>query len=346
MRRFAVLVVTRNRPALLKRAISTFVAAARPTGIEITSITVADESENSGKTLAIVAALRTAFRSQEIRFIRGLSRPGALEGPGVTRAHGLADVVNNDLKHEGLFMFDDDMCFVDCHYQGALVTSAGSLIIAEAASIGDRQRVIVGCRYNGRQDLSGLEHLSNQTSFCDPDEIKASIARHQTPNEAPGGISGGFLFVSAPANQLWSFLPWYNEDYFWLRRAASSGWDLRQSKHALAHAPEDGFSLSYERLLFENYGEVLWAACSKLTPSSSIEEVRLHAVKELNKRIEECVAVASRLSKNEKIRTKFIEPIERARNELVSLVQATTSNESELFVKHLCEAVIYCGQRA
>jgi hypothetical protein len=348
MRKFAALVVTRNRPALLKRSVMTFLTVAQSVGMEINSITIADESENADDTSAIIAALGAKFPRHKIWHVRGRSRPGPLEGPGVTRALGLTCVAQSDFDHNGLFMFDDDMCFVDCIYQGSTLQSDGSFLLTEAASIEGKRPTVLGCQYSGRQDLSALEHVSSLALLSEGDKIGASVARHEIRNEAPAEISAGFLFISAPANQLWSFLPWYNEDYFWLRRAAKNGWNLQKSVHTLAHAPEDGFTLTYDRLLFEHYGEALWAASGGLPSSTSSEEMRSCAIKALDQQVKECAATLSvlRQSMNSYVRTQFTEPIERVRSDFESLVRNVIMEEGADFLKHLRQTVDYCNRQA
>ncbi|MDQ0454884.1 hypothetical protein [Rhizobium paknamense] len=187
-------------------------------------------------------------------------------------------------------MFDDDISFTPCLYQGITLTPEGSSVLQEAMLIKRHDKTVLGCGYVGRQDLSLLAHIL-LLSKRPAGPLLASLERNQVPHVAPGGISGAFLYAPTNAASLPPFLPWYNEDYFWLQRMKSMGWSLRSSRHFLAHAPEDGLHISFEKLWFEQYGEALWHATAGLTLTDSLSTTSTSCAQALRERISEIETV-------------------------------------------------------
>jgi glycosyltransferase involved in cell wall biosynthesis len=283
-------VPTANRPGILHRALSSFLETATRTEFQLSCIVVADDSIDPSRNSEVVQSLCTSHPNLLIKhlIVKGIDMGS--RGPGQTRTEGLKFLTETSIDHEAIFLFDDDISFMPCLYQGKMLNSEGSSVLQEAVLVKRDDRTVLGCSYVGRQDLSLLAHirlLSGRT----PGTMLASSERNQVPHVAPGGISGAFLYVPTNAAGLPPFLPWYNEDYFWLKRMESMGWSLKSSGHLLAHAPEDGLHVSLEKLWFEQYGEALWHATADLTSPLSVSTISTSCACALRERISEIEAV-------------------------------------------------------
>jgi hypothetical protein len=341
----AVLVPTCDRPGLLKRALLTFASAAESTDVAIARVVVADDSVHSANTAAVLDAVRAVVASFEVEHLR--PAPGGMcpGGPGRTRTRGLRHLKRSGVEHDGVLMFDDDVAFADCIYQGTVVASAGRALLAEIAQH-RKPETILGCSYVGRQDLTVLEHIVLLAARGPSVGTEASSSRGHVRHEAPGGISGALVFAPTHAAELPEFLPWYNEDYFWLRRMMRDGWRLLSSEHALAHAPEDGLSVSVERLCFEQHGEFLWDALAEAPANGDENELGEGALKQLRVRLDE-LRDARRVimrSRNVELRRVVAPALEGAEARLQDVVREVGSAPlAHPLLEDLRHVARYCG---
>lgn len=343
--RCAVLVPTCDRPRLLKRALLTFASAAKSSCLAIARVVVADDSSSPASTGDAIEAVRAAVPTLEVEHLPPAPHVVGPGGPGRTRTRGLRHLTHCGLQHDSVLMFDDDVAFGDCIYQGAPVASAGGSLLAEVAQY-VRPKTIFGCSYLGRQDLTVLEHIVLLASRGPTVETAASSSRDDVAHEAPGGISGAFLFVPTHAAELPQFLHWYNEDYFWLRRMMRDGWRLRCSEHALAHAPEDGLSVSVEGLLFEQHGEVLWDALVEARANDTEDEVGKRALNMLRVRVDNLRTARRAIVRggNAESRCVFAHALERVESRFQDLVREVEAARGvHLLVEDLRHVARYCG---
>jgi hypothetical protein len=327
------------------RALLTFASAAKSSGMAIARVVVADDSSFPANTAAAIDAVRAVVSTFEVEHLQPAPRAMGPGGPGRTRTRGLRHLTRCGLQHDGVLMFDDDVAFSDCVYQGALVASAGRSLLAEIAQYG-RPRTILGCSYLGRQDLTVLEHIVLLTSRGPRVETAASSARGHVAHEAPGGISGAFVFVPTHATELPEFVPWYNEDYFWLRRMMRDGWRLLCSEHALAHAPEDGLRVSVERLLFEEHGEFLWDALMEAQSKGDEDELGEGALNQLRVRIDRLRDARQVIMRrgNIELRRVFAPALERVESRLEDVVgEVGAAPLAHPLLGDLRHVARYCG---
>lgn len=336
--RCAVLVPTRDRPRLLYRALETFAAAARSAGLTIVAVATADDSENPSGTLAVVEATRSQLGDAKVYHLpRRLEEP---IGPGSARTRGLAHLAQHAVEHDAIIMFDDDISFTDCRYQGRYVSSHGAHLLQYAARQ-NTSRKIIGCGYVGRQDLSAIEHIMLLSDQSDDFPLAASETRGDIPSEAPGGISGAFLFVPANAIELPPFVRWYNEDYFWLRRMQNHGWPFDRSLHNLAHAPDDGLFLSASSLWFEQYGEALWQASIGANAKIGETEVKQRAAQSLSDRAEKIKA--ARLAITRRAWSNWCTPmLSEVESRIRALILEINDDRRSQFLEDLKEVIRYC----
>jgi hypothetical protein len=344
----AVLVPTRNRPELLKRAILTFVAAANSTELDIVNVTVADDSTMPARTLSAIKALKAELPELSIEHVRRTVGTSHADGPGITRTRGLHHIAESGVRHDSIIMFDDDVSFADCIYQGAPTPSAGTALLTEAVRLGASTKTITGCGYVGRQDLAVLDHIVLLASLGSNSETSASNTRDGILHDAPGGISGAFLFVPARATELPPFLPWYNEDYFWLRRAVRDGWHLHRSGYTLAHAPEDGLNVSFEKLWFEQYGEALWCASVDAKAATPAVEVTCRALDGLRGRLDDFQAalIAIKHSGNPELRFRFASIIMRVHAIFKEMLDDMKECRRHGLIDDLRQVLRYCGEES
>lgn len=338
--RCAVLVPTRDRPHLLSRALQTFAAAAKAVSLAVVTIAVTDDSETPIDTLSAIDATKNLLPGLTIDHLPRSLTEGL--GPGNARTRGLKHLAHSAGEHDVVIMFDDDISFADCRYQGTNVTSAGAQLLHEIVNQ-DRLRHVIGCGYAGRQDLALIDHLMLLSDRGSKAPADASETRGEIPNEAPGGISGAFLFVPTRAIELPTFLPWYNEDYFWLRRMQRDCWRLKRSVHVLAHAPDDGLCLSEERLLFEQYGEALWRASNEALATISDAEANWRAAVSLKDRASEIKTARIAVAKRADMEThRYLAPLLAVENRIGVLAAELCNGGRSAFVDDLKEVLFYC----
>ena len=338
--RCAVLIPTKGRPHLLSRALHTFAVAAKVAGMTITSIVVADDSENPKETLSALDATKSLLPNLTVEHLPRSFAEGP--APGNARTRGLNYLANSAGEHDAVIMFDDDISFTDCRYQGASIASAGSQLLHWIVRHG-RSGQIVGCGYVGRQDLALIDHLMLLAERDAEAPADASETRGEVPSEAPGDISGAFLFVPAPAIELPHFLPWYNEDYFWLRRMQRDGWLLKRSVYCLAHAPDDGLYISEDGLWFEQYGEALWRASIESSATVSDAEAKWRAAVSLKDRACEIKTARFAIAKRADMEThNYLAPLLAVENRIDALVVELCHGGCPIFVDDLRKVLFYC----
>ena len=259
-----MLVPTRNRASIAARAVSSFLAGiADLAKASVVRICVVDDSDDGAEStelarhLDVLAQAHPAIWFELVRHVPA-PRSGDLSafggGPGAARNAGLRHLRTLPLDHDVLMMFDDDICF------------AGVILLDEALTLCGQGRNVVGCDYEGRQDLSILEHARLDAGDGSADgALSPSSVRDDVENVAPGGISTAFLTVSAPAHDLPDFPEHYNEDYLWLHRLANQGWSLRKTSERLLHAPPGDVAVTAPGLSYQLFGEIVWLAVLEAT---------------------------------------------------------------------------------
>jgi len=215
-------------------------------------------------------------------------------GPGAARNRGLTALART-AGHEGVIFFDDDISFADCDFQGRAFCSDGAQLLGQVAGLPVHSRSVLGCGYRGRQDLALLDHINLSSGRAGGYDGNASCERQDIENEAPGGLTGAFLFVPERSDRLPKFLPGYNEDYFWLRRMQRDGFELTRSTHRLVHAPREGLEISSARLWFEQRGETVWCASQGIERGAAAKDLRQRLLHSLAARISELEAAGDLL---------------------------------------------------
>ena len=270
MRRVAALMPTRGRAACAARALGTFLAALRSTGmVSAATVAVVDDSKDEADERALALACDALRKEQPwaiIEVLRHESGPGQTVaspggGPGAVRNVALRHLRALPYRHDALVMIDDDVSFADVETDGRTLRCDGAALLAEALAACLEPRTICGCGYVGRQDLSILEHARLEGAGADGvGTIPASQHRDGVDHVAPGGISTAFLAVTGDARDLPDLPEHYNEDYVWLHAMAGSGWALRRTRERLVHSPPGGVAVSAEGLSFQIFGEIVWLA--------------------------------------------------------------------------------------
>lgn len=227
------------------------------------SVLISDDSDNMHERealLKVVSEIKTCDPIIAIDVVAcAFDRPAVGIGPGAARNRALERLRSGPADHDVLIMFDDDMCFTDVDYRGTRLRSDGPAVIKEALLMCDLQMAVVGCEYVGRQDLSILEHIRLDEAGASS-MVAPAVTRANIPNTAPGGISGAFIAVGAPAWRLPNFPEHYNEDYVWLNALELAGWPLLRASSKLAHAPPGGVTVDPISLSYQVFGEIVWLA--------------------------------------------------------------------------------------
>ena len=276
-----VIIPTRDRPDILFRSIRNFGASNRIANIKIESIVVSNDTSTKSGVLHVSEVVKMiGIEYPELKVhhleppILNRGRNYVMNNPGVARNRAFSFIKQNCIPHDSVLLLDDDISLTDCMYQFELHASDGQDLLCDIKKKAIADTRIIGCLYNGRQDLSLLENLSLICKMkCPKPELLANCIRSGIPDSAPGRISGAFLFINAPVYELPNFLPWYNEDYFWLRRMQLQGWKLECSARRLVHAPQVGLEISKQKLMFEQYGETLWDASSIISRNATFSEL-------------------------------------------------------------------------
>ncbi|HEY1926614.1 MAG TPA: hypothetical protein VGG92_04045 [Caulobacteraceae bacterium] len=268
--------------------------------MDIALVVVSDDSSSApARTQAQHTVSALAAARPETRFAFTASGTARSLGPGTARNRGLHRLVEDGTSHDAVLMFDDDISFADCAYQGRIFQSDGAPLLREAAAISPGSRMVLGCGYRGRQDLALLDHIGLSRLTPGAVGLAPSCERVDVSNEAPGGITGAFLFVACRANEIPAFPVGYNEDYFWLRRMARDGWDLRRSRFSLVHAPREGLEVSLAHLKFEQHGETLWCAAHDIARDPPMSELLERVRTSLSDRIAELDEARERLQQDQ-----------------------------------------------
>jgi len=265
--RIAALIPTHNRASSCERAVTTYLRSTERLahGRELVvcivdDSTVVAESEN---LRSVIEALRSAHPHARIDLLHpllgGEEASSPQRGAGAARNRGLQHLAS-ELEQGDIFItFDDDVCFSGTAYQGEWLCCDGMKLIDEALLRAGTERVVAGCDYVGRQDLSILEHLHlADRSDVRGVTVKPAMGRGTVQSVAPGGISSAFLACGVPLDGLPTFLEHYNEDYIWLRRLTASGWRLEQCREALVHAPPETLTVTDAALAWQIFGEIVW----------------------------------------------------------------------------------------
>ncbi|QBD75004.1 hypothetical protein EPA93_02940 [Ktedonosporobacter rubrisoli] len=196
-------------------------------------------------------------------------------------------------SEEDLLIFlDDDISLQTLTYQGHLLSVDGAQALQEMnARVAARAAVAVGAGYIGRFDGAVYDHLGDllaqieeQLSYEEgitragktlealmgfPDVLPIRIslsAAMQDEEDAYGAgiirpeISGAALATTRAAICSHHFPRCYNEDWIWLALLGEQDDALQKIATDVIHAPPSQFSIRPEFFLYQNGGDVLYAA--------------------------------------------------------------------------------------
>lgn len=268
----AVIVPTRDRPEDLKRALVSFIQCKKDTAFQRVIIIVSDDSrrkENSYQNRQLCNLLSSSDYRTKIFYVPPCEN--GIHGAGLTRNRGMMWLKESKENHNSLMFFDDDMSFTNCIYQNKLYLPEGKALLKHLSLLPRCSMEVWGCDYIGRQDLSMLEHLKVHLSMrSKSSHMLAGNSRAGLPYHAPGGISGGFLYLNSSIANIPYFLNIYNEDYMWLKRMEILGWKLKKKKNVIVHAPNSKFEIETEPFINQQVGEVLWQASMIIEQKSTV----------------------------------------------------------------------------
>jgi hypothetical protein len=187
------------------------------------------------------------------------------------------------MQNDIVLFFDDDIVFDFGTYHGTHYRSAGRRVIQESVQVVEHDnQAVVGCHYNGRADISLVEHLAHYArqllavkeqrgctdrakrlaeqllAYPDLPLVVHDDGVIQETYQGPGGLSMGFLALSAHMLPAVRFPNIYNEDWFWIQSLLHRGARCVHLSHALLHAPDVCYGFSAQRALFQEIGDVIW----------------------------------------------------------------------------------------
>jgi len=300
-----IILLTHNRPKILKRCISSSIKHSKiasnscwiiiddsssdkirqnsdiladfvNSGLEIIHITESKRTE-----IFQIISTHTSNKDCEIIFEKSYHRD-------ISGFRNLGLFLNFILKSDLTFFIDDDMvinndsstsepCFFD-YVQKTFVDSKNYVVGSTLMGILD-ESYIGRFAYLANHDMNSIfeqdKDLCNSDNDWNFDENPLWIDTKPSPEKYPTHTSAGLLGFKLNLNSVIPFPSGYNEDWIWcLLQTALHGTKINKTKLTAFHSPSSFFKPKQEGILWELMGECFFDFILHVIPSNNLTTLK------------------------------------------------------------------------